>query len=159
MENIDTKKQNEATQAILKAVEAIRKDGLKLQDKIQETALEILVHIEAYGQESVGLANALVGAVHGMGRANALKQWFMKYGKMSYSMKKKTLVFRADFKTDIKAATAMKFWDLVKEEEFKPFDLEKAVIALVKKAERIQGEGDDRNKIDPELYAKLQKLA
>lgn len=146
--------QETSATAIRANIATVHATGKQLEKLAHETALAILQHVETYGE--VSLANKLVEALPDMSRRNSLKQWFMEYGKMTYSMKKKQLVFKKDFVTDIPGGTATPFWKLVKEEEFKPFDLTKKVESLLKAAENAEAEADERNKIDPTLLARLK---
>jgi len=153
--------QVQSKEIIQKRINGIKAAFNATMDEAQDTALAILTHVDAYSECS--LANALVSAINSSSQRNALKRWFMAFGKMTYSMKKKELVFKKDFKTDLEGAARVKFWEYEKEEKFTPFILENAINSLLARAERAINDTEvpegKAHKVPAELLEKLKALA
>jgi len=77
--------QVQSKEIIQKRINGIKAAFNATMDEAQDTALAILTHVDAYSECS--LANALVSAINSSSQRNALKRWFMAFGKMTYSMK------------------------------------------------------------------------
>ena len=158
---VTVSEQAQSSQAIAKRIEGIKAAFNSTMNEAQDTALAILTHVDTYGECS--LANKLVSAINSSSQRNALKRWFMAFGKMSYSMKKKELVFKKDFKTDLDGARQVKFWNFEKEEKFTPFNLENAIQSLIARAEKAANDTEvpegKAHKVPMETLAKLKALA
>lgn len=79
------------TEAILKQIEGIKRNGQSLDNRIQETACDVLMHIEKHAEAS--LACKLFNAMPNGSRRSALVAFLCQNGKVAPNPDKKT---RAD---------------------------------------------------------------
>ena len=91
-----------------------------------------------------------------MARKNALRDWFIAMGKFSYDATEKTLTFNKKGITQLDTAIATPFWEFKQEAEYVPFDLQAAILTLVKRADKAMQHGD---KVDKAALAQLAALA
>lgn len=140
---------------ITKAIASIQKRGVSLQNDIHRAALSCLVHTEKHGD--ITLANRLIDALPGMARKNALADWFVAFGKFlpAEDDKNGMLVFGADKVSMISEATATPFWEFKPEPKWVPFDFDKAVTAILKKAEAARKKGEE---VPEDRITKLREL-
>ena len=122
----------------------IKVSGEKLDQKIQAVGLEILAHVQEHKEAS--LACKLFQALPKGARKNALVAWFLEFGAISVNTGKDKetipLKFRKDGETNLEGASANPWYN------FKPekapadeFDFDKALAALIKKAQKAMSEG------------------
>lgn len=132
---------------ITKAIASIQKRGVTLQNDIHKTALSCLKHVEMHGD--ITLANRLLDAMPGMGRKNALADWFVAFGKFTASEDEKNglLAYSSDKETMLSEATATPFWEFKPEPKWVPFDFDKAVTAVLKKAETARKKGQELDEV------------
>lgn len=132
---------------ITKAIVSIQKRGQSLQRDIHVAACSILAHIEAHGD--ITLATRLLNAVPDMARKNHLTDWLIAFGKLTWDAEAKALAYDSDKVSMLAEAQATPFWEFKKEPAYQPFDFDKLVKAVLKRAEtaRKKGEQLDETKI------------
>ena len=131
---LDTKAKIEA------AIGTISRNGVKLDKLIHQAACSILHHVDQH--HDVTLAQRLVDAMPKAGRKNALRDWFLNYGRMQWDEEKKTFKYYGKGATLLDEAIATPFWDFKAEQEYKPFDINAALAQLLKRAENARKHGE-----------------
>lgn len=144
----------DGAKAIDTAIKSIGTRGAKLQSDIHVAAVSTLVHADKHGD--VTLAQNLVDAVPTLARKNALRDWFIAMGKFSYDTTEKTLTFNKKGTTLLDTAIATPFWEFKQEAEYVPFDLQAAILTLVKRADKAMQNGD---KVDAAALKQLTAIA
>ena len=132
---------------ITKAIASIQKRGSTLQADIHVAAVSTLAHVEAHGD--ITLANRLLDALPGMARKNALADWFVAFGKFlpAEDDKNGMLVYGADKETLLSEATSTPFWEFKPEPKWVPFDFDKAVTAILKRAATARKKGEELDEV------------
>ena len=97
-----------------------------------------------------------IAAVSTLNHKNALRDWFIAMGKFSYDATDKTLTFNKKGITQLDTAIATPFWEFKQEAAYVPFDLQAAILTLVKRADKAMQHGD---KVDKAALAQLAALA
>ncbi len=92
-----------------------------------------------------------------LARKNALRDWFITFGKMSYDKETQVMVFKKTGKTNETEATQNPFWLFKPEAEYVPFDLIEATIKLIKLAEAKANKANKQDKIPANVLANLRK--
>lgn len=149
-----TFKMLDGAKAIDTAIKSINTRGKSLQRDIHIAAVSCMNHADKHGD--VTLAQKLVDAVPTLARKNALRDWFIAHGKFSYDATEKSLTFNKKGTTNLEAAIATPFWEFKQEAEYVPFDLQAAILTLVKRADKAMQHGD---KVDKVALAQLAALA
>jgi hypothetical protein len=141
---------------LLKAIADVNLKGKALETLIHTVAVSILVHVEKHRE--VSLANKLIEAVPNLARKNALRDWFIAFGKMTYDKETQVMVFSKTATTNDKDATQNPFWTFKPESEYVPFDLIAATNNLIKIAETKLNKGNKQDKIPSNVLANLRKV-
>jgi hypothetical protein len=124
-----------------KAIKSIANRGKVFERDLHNTAMSCLVHADKHGD--VTLATRLLTALPNTTRKNALRDWFLAFGKFDYDMKSKAFTYGRDKVSLIDDAAQMPFWVFQPEKETAPFDLSAAIARLLKQAEGAQAKGND----------------
>lgn len=148
-----TFKMLDGAKAIDTAIKSINTRGKSLQRDIHVAAVSCLNHADKHGD--VTLAQKLVDAVPTLARKNALRDWFIAHGKFSYDATEKVLTFNKKGTTQLEQAIAMPFWEFKQEAAYVPFDIQAAILTLVKRAEKAVNNGDN---VDKKTLAALTAL-
>lgn len=148
-----TFKMLDGAKAIDTAIKSINTRGKSLQRDIHVAAVSCLNHADKHGD--VTLAQKLVDAVPTLARKNALRDWFIAHGKFSYDATEKVLTFNKKATTQLEQAIAVPFWEFKQEAAYVPFDIQAAILTLVKRAEKAINNGDN---VDKKTLATLQSL-
>jgi hypothetical protein len=139
----------------------------KLMADIHSHMVDIVEHVREHGD--VTAATNLLNAIKNGVRRDAMANWFKAHGAMTgsqdddgvFTMKRDKSV-KLDA-IDIDAARNETPWDLTPEKKWTAFDLNKAIAALVKRAEEKMNEevpeGATGHKIDVDTLAKIKALA
>lgn len=144
----------EGAKAIDTAIKSIATRGKSLERDIHVAAVSCLMHADQHGD--VTLAQKLVDAVPQLARKNALRDWFLAHGKFSYDMEGKVLTYNKKGVTLQEDAINTPFWEFKPEPEYKPFDMQAAVLQLVARAEKAIEKGE---KVPTDKLTKLRELA
>ena len=144
----------ESAKAIDTAIKSIATRGKSLERDIHVAAVSCLVHADKHGD--VTLAQKLVEAVPSLARKNALRDWFMAHGKFGYSMEEKAFTYDKKATTHTEAAIETPFWLFKPEAEYKPLDLQAAILQLVKRVDAAVEKGE---KLPADKVEALRKLS
>lgn len=104
--------------------------------------------------------STLMSGLGGSVRKNAMRDWCLKFGKLSYNEQTKELDFDKEAKGgDLNDAMQTPFWNFKPEPEFKAFDLKARIQALIKEAEKAAKRADSRDVIDAKALMALRAAA
>ena len=141
--------------AINTAITSIAKRGKLFERDLHTVAVSTLQHAMQHGD--ITLANKLIAALGKSQRTNALRDWYINFGPFAYDATTRAMTFvKGSNKTDIKPAMALPFWEFKQEAAYIPFDMQAAIISLVKRADKAMQHGD---KVDKATLAQLAALA
>lgn len=143
----------DGAKAIDTAIKSVATRGKKIDADIHKIAVSCLVHADKHGD--VTLAQKLVQAMPKSGRANALKDWFLAFGKFTYDSTSKSLAYDKKAVTLTEEAISMPFWEFKPEPEYVPFDINARIARLVKDAEKASAKGE---KVPAETLKALSAL-
>jgi len=143
----------------------------KLAENIHLHCVDIAEHFKEHGDTTA--ASLLIQALHSAVRKNALKNWFEAFSGMKYvaesknkdgKIKPEHFIRNKDIpfeQIDLDAALETSPWDFTPEPVFKPFDLNAAIKALIKKAEKAgeDAEHQEAHVIPDDKLAALKALA
>lgn len=126
------------TKAINQAIDSIARRGKKLDEDIQHVGLSVIQHADTHGD--ITLINRLYLAMPRGSRRSALTHWLLAFAKVSANTgedkKEKPFIFNRMKETDMVGAVEMPWYnckpDAAPDEVF---DLDKALTALLKRAE------------------------
>lgn len=137
-----------------KTIVSIAKRGKAMDNDIHLVACSIVAHIEKHGD--ITKVEKLVNAMPQASRKSALKDWFLVMAKVSYDMKNKAFVFDKAKVTMQEDAEATPFWEFKPEPEYKPFDIQASINAIIAKATKAMERGE---KVPEATVEALRKLA
>jgi len=148
---------------INKAIASVLKRGVSLQKDIHVVACSILRVWNTSGDVSkaVSQTNALVEAMPGMSRKNALKSWVEAHAGFVWNTDENQFVYNSKrtkiADDDVRQGIDTPFWDFKPEPEYKPFDLEKLLNAMIDKTDKVVKKGVKKeDNIDTDLLASLK---
>lgn len=143
----------EGATAIAKAITSISTRGKSLDKDVHIAAVSCLIHADKHGD--VTLATKLVAALPNSSRKNALRDWFLAFGKFTWDTENKQFAYNKAATTLTNEAIAMPFWEFKPEPEYKPFDINAAIQQVISRATKAQEKGET---VPKETLAKLQTL-
>ena len=141
--------------AIVKAIASIANRGKKLEQDMHLVACSILDHVDQHGDVTV--LNAMIDDMPKSARTNALREWFLEFGKVAYNEESKHFVYNKAGTTKLQSAMEQPFWEFKPEKAFVAFDLNAEITKLLKRVEKAAK--DERNEIDVAQLAALKELA
>ena len=149
--------------AIETAIGKAKTQGATLQGAFHRIACSIVARmLESKDHNTcVRLTNAMIEALPGMARKNALRSWVEHFLGYTYNKETKAFVFvkREGFKVELADAIAAPFWDFKAEEEFKPIaDWTKLIAGLVGRGLKDIEKLGENSKVNMEQLAILQKM-
>jgi hypothetical protein len=147
------------TAAITKQITSLAGRGKAWQEDVQICALNVLGHLDKHGD--ITLVNRLVDAMPAGARVNALRSWFeLSTSKVQYNEETKQFDFvKKQDPVDMEGAAAINWYDCKPEPEFRPFDLNAQIQALIKKAQKAQSSDNaDLHSIDEAQLTALSTL-
>lgn len=145
-------------QEINKGIASLKVSGKALQAKTHALAMACTRHAIQHGDST--LMDKLIKGLPAMARANALKSWALAYGPFRWDGKANNgeggIRYKKRETYDLDQADAEPFYVFEKEAKFKPFDLDKALHSLLKRAEAASS--DSRNHVNTDTLNALQKV-
>lgn len=144
----------EGASAIDAAIKSIANRGKKLDRDIQQAAISAMAHHSKHGD--VTLVNRLVDAMPKGSRVNALRDFILNHGAVSYDEESKKFVHAKGKEARIEAAQGIMWTEFKPEPEYQPFDAMAALnslLARVQKADSLKGD-----KVPEGFSAKLEAL-
>lgn len=142
------------------AIDRVKRDGKAFQSLVHRVAFSILkrgVDTKDFTKGAVQMT-ALVAAMPGASRTNALIAWAEAFTPMRWNKEEKAFQYTnmKGFTVDLADAKRTPFWDFVPEPEYTPIvDFDKLIEGLVKRAEKDVAEVGKKSKVDS---AKLDAL-
>lgn len=149
------KKLNSTSEMLVKASGTLDK-------RIAAHLINIAKHINGAGNGDVSAANyffSLLTSTSGV-RKDAIGNWLMAYAGCSWNADKKRFGRKKDFVFDEQMATENPWYKFTKQAEFKPFDLDRALKAILKKAHAALEDTDHvgEHKVNKDLLKKVESL-
>ena len=126
--------------AIGKAITSISTRGKAMDKLIHTVAVSTLIHADKHGD--ITLANKLLAAMPKTARSNALKDWFITFGKFSYDEKNKALAYNKAATTQTVKATNTPYWEFKPEAKYVPFDAATFLSQAIKRVEKAINDGE-----------------
>lgn len=142
---------------VTKLIESIHGRGKKLDADIHRCAVSCLHHADQHGD--VTLLQKLIEAMPKSARRNAVIGWACAFGKFAPSEDGKSVVYAKEEETDIEQAIAIAPWEFAPEQAFRPFDLDKELDRLMKKAIEAAESGDERHNVDTDKLTAIRRAA
>lgn len=153
MEKKQIMKLIEGAASIRREIGLIKTAGIKFEMRVHIAACSLLQHIDKHGDMS--MVEPLLEALPGLTRKNALRDWFINYGKLQYDGDTKKIVYAKDRSTKLTAAWETPFWEFKPEAAYKPMDLVASVNKIIAEAEK-RAKLSKGDRIDPEVLAALK---
>ena len=141
---------------LLTAINVIQVKGKELEKLIHTVAVSILMHSEKHRE--VSLCNKLIAATPSMVRKNALRDWMLTFGAMTFDNETKLMAFNKKGKFDTTKATHNPFYDFVPEKDYVPYDLLAMVTNIINTADKRLEKGNKKDKIPTNALDTLRKL-
>lgn len=127
-------------EAINTLIQSIAKRGKAMDKDIHIAAVSSLVHADKHGD--ITLANKLIDALPSSSRKNALRDWYIAFGKFRYNDEAKKLGYNGDAVTQTDTAIATPFWEFKPEAEYVPFNAEQFLDQAMKRVSKAMEKGD-----------------
>lgn len=134
-----TFKMIEGTANINKLIASISVRTKKLEGDLHIAAVSTLNHAGLHGD--ITLANNLLGAMGESQRKNALRGWFLAFGKFKWSEEDKALAYDKTKQSMVEEAIITPFWTFKPEAEFKPLDVAGSLLSFINRATSAQAKG------------------
>lgn len=147
----------EGVAIISKAITSLQTRGKKYESDLHQTAVSCLNHAGKHGD--ITLANRLIEAIPTLTRKNALKDWFLAFGKFKWDAETKKLAYDKTKATLLEEAIDMPFWSFKSEPEYKPFDFNAAIQAVLAKAKKAKEKGETLPDDKIEALSKLVEVS
>ena len=126
--------------------------------------VQIANHVNGKGNGDTSAVNFFwslltAGKTSGI-RADAIGNWLLAYAGVTYNDKTQKYGRKRDFQYSEQLATENPWYSFTKQAEFKPFDLDKALAALIKKAHNAleDSEHAKEHKVSKETLRKIEAL-
>lgn len=151
----------ETTALLNKECDSVKRRSAKLDKDLWRLAVSAMAHHAEHGDVTV--VNNVVASMGKGLRGNAMKDFIMAHGKVSYDEANKCFAHDKQGSFDLEGAMAKSWTEYKPEAEYKPFDAKAALTKLVKDAKKAMAETDKakaaKNKITPEQYQTLLQTA
>lgn len=150
--------------AIEGGIARVKKEGKAYQNLVHRVAFSILKRGLDTKDFTKGAKQftALVEAMPGATRTNALRDWVTAYAPLTWNSEENCFVYTSmkgfDPAGDMTEAKRTPFWEFSPEPEYKPVDWAKAIQSIVKRGERDLTELGEKSKVDQEQLDILRRL-
>lgn len=145
--------------------ETLLRASTQVDKAVAHHLVEIAKHVNGKGNGDVSAVNyfwALLTAGGKSGlRHDAIGNWLLAYAGVTWNAEKKRYNRKKDFVFDLRAAEETPWYSFTKQAAFKPFDLEKALAALIKRAHNALEDTSEEakaNKVNKEVLKRLETL-
>jgi hypothetical protein len=126
--------------AIGKAIASLAKRGKAFDKDVHIAAMSCLIHADKHGD--ITLANKLIDALPASQRKNALRDWFLAFGKFNYDQQNKTFTFNGAVQTQEAEAMSTPFWEFKPEAAYVPFNAIAFLNSAIKRVENAAAKGE-----------------
>lgn len=141
----------------------VRASG-QLDKRIAAHLVAIANHVNGKGNGDTSAVNYFWSLVTAGGksglRADAIGNWLLAYCGVTYNDKTKKYGRKRDFQYDVQLAVENPWYLFTKQAEFKPFNLDKALAALIKKAHTAleDTEHSDKHVVSKDMLKRIEAL-
>lgn len=125
-----------------KAIKSIQTRGKKLDADIWVAAVSAMAHHAEHGD--VTLVNNLVSAMPKGARVNALREFILCFGKVTYDEQNKVFAHDKEGNFDLEGAMETSWTEFKPEPAYVPFDALKAMAKLVKSVQAADADKGDK---------------
>lgn len=141
-------------EAIVKAIKSIQTRGKRLDQDIWACAVSAMAHHAEHGD--VTLINDLIAAMPKGARVNALRDFILAHGKVTFDEENQVFMHDKKGSFDLEGACEKSWTEFKPERPYKPVD----ALALVKSlAKKISAERKEGDKVTDVQHAAIMKLA
>jgi hypothetical protein len=123
---------------------------------IQVAAVSVLAHHAEHGD--VTLVNTLVDAMPKGSRVNALRDYILTFGKVTYNEATKAFDHDKAGNFDQAGAEAIMWTEFKPEQAYVPFDMKALLAAVIKKADTALKDVDHSAEVDTQTLDQLRTL-
>lgn len=127
--------------AINAAITSIAKRGKAFDKDVHIAAVSTLMHADQHGD--ITLAQKLVDALPASQRKNALRDWFLAFGKFGYDQQNKTFTYNGEATTKTQEAMEKPFWAFKPEPAYVPFNASDFINNAIKRVNKAIKDGED----------------
>lgn len=144
--------------------ETLLRASAQVDKAIAHHLVEIAKHVNGKGNGDTSAVNyfwSLLTAGKKAGlRHDAIGNWLLAYCGVTWNAEKKRYNRKKEFVFDVQAATENPWYLFTKQSEFKPFDLEKALKALIKRANSAleDEEHSKEHKVSKDMLKRVEAL-
>jgi hemerythrin superfamily protein len=140
-------------------ISSISGRGKKWDRDVQTCALSIVQHVNEHHE--VSLVNLLVDSMPKGSRSNALREWFVKHGKVVFNEEDQIFMqVKTELRKDFQLAIDEQWTECKPEPAFKPLDLQVQIDRLFDRAQKAaSSDRKDEHAIPSELLEYLGKVA
>ena len=131
----------EGASNITKLIVSVTTRGKKLEADIHLAAVSTLNHAGLHGD--ITLANRLLDGLPNSTRKNALREWYLAFGKFQWDEENKALAYNKAKQTMLEEAIATPFWDFKPEVAFKPLDIAGSLLSFLHRVESATAKGQE----------------
>jgi len=143
------------TDNIAKAITSITSRGKKLDHDIHVTAISAMAHHAEHGD--VTLVNKLVDGMPKGSRVNALREFILANGKVTFDDKAQVFKHDKEGAFDLEGACVKSWTEYKPEQQYIPFDAAKAIKAILTKMDNV--DPDKGDKLSPAQATAFRKMA
>lgn len=141
------------TADLRKAFKSIQTRGKKLDNDIWIAAVSAMSHHNEHGD--ITIVNELVEAMPKGSRVNALREFILAHGKVTFDEENQIFSHDKEGSFDLAGATETSWVEFKPEQAYKPVDALALVASLVKKINADRHEGDKVTKAQAKAINKL----
>lgn len=142
------------TADIQAAIKSITSRGKKLDNDIWVAAVSVMAHHEKHGD--VTLINELVAGMPKGSRVNALREFIMKHGKVTFDEENQIFLHDKEGNFDLDGAQEKSWTEFKPDPKYVPVDALALITALAKKIKAERKEGD---KVSPAQHTAIMAFA
>jgi hypothetical protein len=126
---------------ITKLIVSVTTRGKKLEADLHLAAVSTLNHAGLHGD--ITLANRLLDGLPASTRKNALREWYLAFGKFKWNEEDKTLAYDKSKQTMLDEAIATPFWEFKPEAAFKPLDIAGSLLSFLNRVDSATAKGQE----------------
>lgn len=124
---------------ITKLIVSVTTRGKKLENDLHVAAVSTLHHAGQHGD--ITLANRLLEGLPASTRKNALREWYLSFGKFKWNEEEKALAYDKTKQSMLDEAIATPFWEFKPEAAFKPVDVAGALLSFLNRCDSAEAKG------------------
>lgn len=126
---------------IQKLIVSVTTRGKKLENDLHVAAVSTLHHAGQHGD--ITLANRLLEGLPASTRKNALREWYLSFGKFKWNEEEKALAYDKTKQSLLDDAIATPFWEFKPEPAFKPLDIAGSLMSFLNRVDSATAKGQE----------------